>query len=170
MRTTFLLVPLAVVSALAGGCAGGPATAGRLAPRAGEAIDPREPIPAEEIAAPARAALTAELARLTGAAVASAGSFDTLAATARNAAAAAGPAQSEGWIDAQEKLSAAIAARVPVTKGLADIDALEAQALATRGGLTVGDRLAIATAAEEVGAIDRRQAATVTAIAAKLTR
>ena len=170
MRARFFLPPLVALAALPGGCAGGQATAGRLAPRAAEAIDPRNPIPAEEVARPASAALTAQLARLTGDATASTGSFDALSATARNAATGAGPAHSESWIDAQVKLSAAIAARAPVAKALADIDALGATTLATRGGLSVGDRLAIAAAAEGVGAIDRRQAASVAAIAAMLAR
>ncbi|MEO5810003.1 MAG: hypothetical protein ABIR51_08115 [Sphingomicrobium sp.] len=170
MRARFLIPSLIALAVLPGGCAGGQATAGRLAPRAAEAIDPRNPIPADEVARPASAALTAQLARLTGDAAASTGSFDTLSATARNAATGAGPAQSESWIDAQVKLSAAIKARAPVAKALADIDGLGAVALANRGGLSVGDRLAIAAAAEEVAAIDRRQAESVSAIAAMLAR
>ncbi len=165
-----LLAPLAALLALLSGCASNGAVAGRLAPRAAEAIDPRVPIPSEEIAGPASAALTAELSRLIAGASASSGGFDALAATARAAAAGAGPAQSESWIDAQEKLSAAIAARAPVTGALAEMDALAAKALAERGGLSVGDRLAIAAATDEVGAIDRRQATSLAAIAAMLAR
>ena len=164
------LAAFALLAILTSGCAGGENVARRLAPRAAEAIDPREPISADEVAGPANATLTAQLAQLSGAAAASTPNFDMLIASAHNAAAAAGPAQSESWIDAQEKLSAAIGARAPVAKALADIDALGGTALATGGGLSVGDRLAIAAAAEEVGAIDRRQAASVAAIAAMLRR
>ena len=156
--------------ALLGGCAGDASVARRLAPRAAETIDPRVPILSVETVGPISAGLAARLRRLEADAEAGTRAFNVAADAATSASTLAGPAQSESWIAAQQKLSIVIAARAPVTKALADIDAVGAEALARSGGLSVADRRAIAAAARAVGDIDRRQAAVVAAISERLRR
>jgi hypothetical protein len=95
-------------------------------------------------------------------------SFQPAANHAQRLADVAGPAQSEGWIAAQEALSGAIAARGPTSIALANIDALGANALQTQGGIAPNDLAAIRNAGAEVGAIERRQADTIKAIQRRL--
>ena len=83
-------------------------------------------------------------------------------------AAAAGAAQSESWISAQEALSAAIAARKPTALAETDIDALAADALQNHGGIAPNDIKAIKNAAAEVGAIARGQTGRLDAIKRRL--
>ena len=161
---------LAAMLLASAGCTAPSSGVGRLAPRAAEAIDPRVPIPSAEVAGPASPALAAELQRLTANARSTSGAFASAAAEARAAASAAGPSSSESWIAAQQLLSALVAVRAPVTAALGDIDALAAKGVEEHGGLPPGDRLAIAAAAAEVGAIDTAQADTIAAIAASLAR
>ena len=151
--------PLAIAAALAlGACATNSALAERLAPRVGESIDPRTPIPSAEPSGPASASLVAQLAAIKAPALASLGQFDQLAMLARSAAAGAGPHQSESWIVAQVALSALVAAGAPVTKALGEIDALGAGRIAT---LAAPDRKAIEEAAGDLTTIEQRQAATI---------
>ena len=112
--------------------------------------------------------LAGRLSQLVAQARAGSGGFDSAIDQARRAAAAAGAPQSESWVVAQQALSAAVAARTPVTRALGDIDELAANALATRGGLGPADLAAIESAAAEVGAIDGRQAAAIDALQARL--
>ena len=90
--------------------------------------------------------------------------FDSAASRAEQLAASAGAPQSDGWVVAQEALSAAIATRRPVSEALSQIDALGASALQTQGGLAPSDLAAVQSAGEEVGVIDQRQAARIKAI------
>ena len=115
---------------------------------------------------PANPALAARLAELVGQARSGEGAFVVAAGEAERLAAIAGPPQSEGWVVAQEALSAAVAARAPTTRALGDIDGIAAAALANQGGLAPADLTAIDAAAAEVGAIDQRQAQVVDGLAA----
>ena len=87
---------------------------------------------------------------------------------AERLAAAAGAPQSEGWIAAEEALTAAIAARKPTATALGDIDEIGATALQTQGGLAPNDLAAINHAAALVGSLDQRQAERVDAIQKRL--
>jgi hypothetical protein len=59
-------------------------------------------------------------------------------------------------------------ARAPTTRALGDIDALAAAAIARQGGIAPADLAAIEGAAEEVSALDRRQAQVIDALQASL--
>lgn len=139
-----------------------------LAPRAAEAIDPRVPIPNEVRVGPADANLSAHLAALIDQALAGDSQFQVAAANAERLAQAAGPAQSESWVAAQQALSAAQAARGPTSQALGDIDGLAASALEQRGGIPPGNLAAIQAASKRVTEIDRRQSARLDAIEARL--
>ena len=129
-----------------------------LAPRAAEAIDPRVPIPGEVVAGPVDPALAAKIAELLAEVRAGDAAFQSAVPNAEALAAAAGSAQSESWIVAQEALSGLVAARAPVTKAIADLDALAATRIAASGGIMPGDLAAIEAATAEAGAIGQRQA------------
>jgi hypothetical protein len=139
-----------------------------LAPRAAEAIDPRVPIPSEVVAGPADPALVARIAELMAAVRSGDAAFRNAAQNAEALAAAAGPAQSESWIVAQEALSGLVAARAPVTKALADLDALATNRLAASGGILPGDLVAIQAATAEAGAISAQHAAVIDRLQARL--
>ena len=163
MRRVALLLIVAV-----GGCTvpGGPYPS--LAPRAAEAIDPRVPVVRPMNDRPAGAALTARLAALVDQAQSGDAAFDAAVAEAERLAANAGAPQSEGWIAAQEALTAAIAARKPTATALGDIDEIAATALQTQRGIAPNDLAAIRSAAERVSAMDRRQAERIDAIQKRL--
>jgi hypothetical protein len=139
-----------------------------LQPRAAEAIDPRVPVVRPINERPVTAALAAQLAELVDQARSGNAAFDSAAAEAERLAAAAGAPQSEGWIAAQEALTAAIAARKPTATALGDIDALAASKLQRQGGLAPNDLAAIKNAQAEVGSLDARQAARIDAVKARL--
>lgn len=161
-------VMLMLTGSMLGACAptGGPFPS--LLPRGAEAIDPRLPVPGAVNDRPVTPALAARLAELTAQARDGDAAFRPLADRAEQLAASAGAPQSEGWVAAQQALSAAVAAREPTTRALGDIDALGAERLQTQGGLSPADLAAVATAGAEVGEIDRRQAATVDSIQRRL--
>ena len=163
MRKT-ALIAMAILS----GCAapGGPYPS--LQPRAAERIDPRVPVERPMNDRPASAALEARLDGLVADAQSASGAFDAAAAQAEQLAASAGAPQSEGWVAAQEAVSAAIAARRPVAEALAEIDAIGADALQTQGGIAPNDLAAIQAAASTVGTLDRAQAARIDAIQQRL--
>ena len=94
--------------------------------------------------------------------------FDGAASAAERLAAGAGAPQSEGWIAAQEALTAAIAARKATSAALGDIDALAAGALQANAGIAPNDLAAIKSAQAEVGALDARQADRIDAIQKRL--
>ena len=162
-RPSALILLLAIA-----GCAAPPARAPSLAPRAAEAVDPRVPVVGTVVERPADPVLATRLAELIGQARGGESAFVVAAGEAQRLAAAAGAPQSEGWILAQQALSAAVAARGPAARALGDIDGLAATALQTKGGIAPADLAAIAAAAAEVGAIDRRQAQVVDALQARL--
>ena len=160
-------IPLSILTLLCA-CskqkAGGPS----LAPRASEAIDPRVPIPGEVIAGPADPALAARITELLAEVRSGDAAFQAAAQGAEALAAAAGPPQSESWIVAQEALSGLVAARAPVTKAIADLDALAAGRIAASGGILPGDLAAIEAATTEAGAIGQRQADLIDRLQARL--
>ena len=139
-----------------------------LQPRAAEAIDPRLPVIRPINDRPVTAALAQRLSALVDAAHSGSASFDNAASEAERLAAFAGAPQSEGWIAAQEALTAAIAARRPMATALGDIDALAASALQANAGIAPNDLAAIKSAQAEVGALDARQAARIDAIQKRL--
>jgi hypothetical protein len=159
-----ILVTLGVLSACAS--PGGPYPS--LRPRAAEAIDPRvQPVrPMNQ--RPVSPALARRLAALVDAARSGDAAFDGPASTAERLAATAGAPQSDSWIEAQEALTAAIAARKATATALGDIDELGATALQAQGGLAPNDLAAIKSAAAEVGALDQRQAERIDAIQKRL--
>ena len=159
-----LLLPLALLSACA--APGGPYPS--LQPRAAEAIDPRMPVVRPLNDRPVTSSLAAQLSVLVDQARSGNSAFDGAASEAERLAETAGGPQSEGWIAAQEALSAAIAARKPAVTALGDIDGLAAAALQTQGGFAPSDLAAIKSAQAEVGALDASQAARIDAVQKRL--
>ena len=159
MRWTPLL-PLAAIAACS--APGGPYPS--LQPRPAEAIDPRVPVVHPINDRPVTASLAAQLAALVDQARSGTATFDSATAEAERLAANAGAPQSEGWIAAQEALTAAIAARKPTATALGDIDALAAATLQGQGGFAPSDLTAIEIAQAEVAALDARQAARIDAV------
>jgi hypothetical protein len=163
MRRTALL-SIAALSACS--APGGPYPS--LQPRAAEAIDPRVPVVRPVNDRPVTASLAERLGSLVRQAQAGNSAFDSAAAEAERLAAAAGAPQSDGWIVAQEALTAAIAARQPTAQALGDIDALAASTLQTQGGIAPNDLAAIQRAQAAVDALDARQAARGAAVQKQL--
>ncbi|MFL6765667.1 MAG: hypothetical protein ACJ8FO_10785 [Sphingomicrobium sp.] len=139
-----------------------------LQPRAAEAIDPRLPVVRPINDRPVTAGLAARLSALVGQAQSGNAAFDSAASEAERLAAAAGPPQSEGWIAAEEALTAAIAARRPTATALGDIDAIAGSALQTQRGIAPNDLAAIRSAAAEVASLDQRQSERIGAIQKRL--
>jgi hypothetical protein len=139
-----------------------------LQPRAAEAIDPRVPVTKPMNERPVSGELAGRLAMLVGEAESSNTAFDGAASEAERLAASAGAPQSEGWIVAQEALTAAIAARKPTAMALGDIDTIAATALQTNRGIAPNDLAAIKRAQDEVGSLDQRQAERIHAMQLKL--
>ena len=164
MRHASLLLLAATLSAC--GPPGGPYPS--LQPRAAEAIDPRVPIERPMNDRPVSPALATRLVELVNQARNGDAAFDTAVSQAERLAASAGAAQTEGWIAAQEALTAAIAAREPTARALGDIDGIAASALQTNGGIAPNDLAAIRSAAAEVGALDQRQADWIEALKKQL--
>jgi len=165
MRTLILLGSVLILAA----CADGARDAARLAPRPTEQIDPRVAIPSPP-PAPASAALLERLAGSRAAARAGTGPFEAMLPDVRRAAAAAGPAQSESWIAAQQLLSALTTLRTPVASAMADIDRIESETIQARGGIGAGDREAVEAASAEVGVIDARQQSELDSLRRQLQR
>jgi hypothetical protein len=131
-------------------------------------IDPRVPVTRPTNDRPVDATLAGRLASLVLQARSGDAAFDGAVATAERLASSAGAPQSESWIAAQEALTAAIAARRPTSSALGDIDELGAAALQRQGGLAPSDLRALRHAAEEVSAIDERQAQRIALIQRRL--
>jgi hypothetical protein len=159
-------VCLALLALAASAAPGGPYPS--LQPRAAENVDPRVPVTRPINDRPVSASLAARLDALVGQARGGDAAFDGAMSDAERLAASAGAAQSEGWIAAQEALTAAIAARRPTATALGDIDEIAATALQTNRGIAPNDLAAIQRAAAEVGALDQRQANRVDAIQKRL--
>ena len=138
-----------------------------LARRAAESIDPRVPVIAVA-SGPVDAALVARLGKLVAEGREGARSFDAQLGQTEALAKAAGPAQSESWIVAQEALSALEGARAKTTAALADIDAIAAGRIKSGAGLGPADLAAIDAASSELRAIADRQSETIDRIGAQL--
>ena len=163
MRRFQLLLPLALAA-----CAAPQAQAPSLAPRAAETIDPRVPVAEAPVATEATPALVQELNALVAQAIAGDQAFHAPAANAERLASGAGAPESESWIVAQQALSAAVAARAPVTRALGEIDSLGARRIQQLGGMSAADFNAISGAAARVSEIDAREAARIEQIQARL--
>ena len=160
----FALLPLIALA----GCSASGGGSPPLAPRAAEAIDPRVPVPDPAAQAAPSADLVRELDSLVARAVAGDEAFRAAAANADLLAAAAGAPQSESWILAQQALSAAVAARAPVTRAMGDIDSIAARRIQQLGGIGAADLAAIQAASKRVHAIDSGEAATIDRLQARL--
>lgn len=162
-------IDLSVLATLAlGACTTPSGPYPSLQPRAAESIDPRLPVNRPMNDRPVAPALANQLAQLIEQAHDGDAAFSPKAAEAERLANAAGGRHSEGWIAAQEALSAAVAAAGPTRIALTDIDAIGATALQTNGGISPNDLAAIKSAGAEVGAIDQRQADRIKAIQRRL--
>src|SRR5690349_15387248 len=139
------LASLSILTLAACSSPGGPYPS--LQPRAAEAIDPRVPVVRPMNDRPASGALMGRLSALVGEARSGNASFDSAASEAERLAGSAGAPQSEGWIAAQQALTAAIAARQPTAQALGDIDELAANALQNQRGIAPNDLAAIQSAA-----------------------
>lgn len=150
------------------GCAASSATEPSLARRPAEAIDPRLPIASAPTPGPVDAALAAQLSQLVGEGRAGAQLFDAEVGQAQALANAAGPAQSDSWIVAQQALSGLEGARARLTRALADVDALAAARIQGGTGLSFSDMTAIEAALSELRALTDRQATTFDRLNARL--
>lgn len=139
-----------------------------LLPRPAESIDPRVPVPEPAIQSETTAGLVAQLDTLVAQASAGDGAFRPLADNALRLAEAAGEKGSESWVVAQQALSAAVAARAPVARAVAEIDSLGAQRIQKLGGIGAADLKAIQSAAARVAEIDEREASTIDRIQARV--
>ncbi|MCY7339769.1 MAG: hypothetical protein LH465_07460 [Sphingomonas bacterium] len=157
MRRLALLLPLTLIAA----CSTRPVNAPSLATRPGEAIDPRLPINPDHSPGMLDPALAGRLAQAVSEAGAGIDSFNRLAAEAERLAAAAGPAQGESWIVAQQALSALVAQHGVTMRAAADVDALAATRIDQTRWLVPADRAAIEAAAAEVTAINNPQTARI---------
>ena len=152
-----------------GGCAA-VTDAPSLARRPAEKTDPRLPIVDRSAALPADPALAAALRRVAAPAFAQARTVDSAIERAAALARAAGASGSEGWIAAQQALSAAIAAQEPVTRAIGEFDAAVAERIRSGARLVPQDLAAIRTIAGELAEIDRRQRAAIAAVQSRLAR
>ncbi|MEO7277670.1 MAG: hypothetical protein ABIW33_06580 [Sphingomicrobium sp.] len=160
---------LALTSLVAlGACStpGGPYPS--LGPRPGEAIDPRIAVVRPINDRPVTAGLESRLAGLVAAAQRGQSEFAPLASQAERLAASAGKPQSDGWVAAEQALSAAVAAREATARALGDVDAIEAEALATNGGIAPNDLAAITRAQADIGSLDQRQSGRIKALQKRL--
>ena len=166
MRCAQFLIIFAIGTLGACSTPGGPYPS--LAPRAAEAIDPRVPVERPINDRPVTAGLNSRLAELVDRAQAGQSAFAPAAAKAEQLAANAGGPRSDGWVAAQQALSAAIAARELTARALGDVDALAADALATQGGIAPNDLAAIQRTQAAIGTIDERQSNRVKAVQSRL--
>ena len=160
-----LLLPLGLTA-----CATTNANEPSLARRPAEAIDPRVPIPSNPVAGTVDAALASRLGALVAEGKTGAAEFETEVGRAQSLAAAAGPAQSESWVLAQQALSGLEAARARTTRAVSEIDELAAARIQGGGGLSVADQAAIEASSGELRTASERQAAVLEQIAARLAR
>ena len=165
MRHLLFLLPIALAACVKPG-----GEYPSLAPRPAEAIDPRLPLPIEPSPGPLDAALAGRLAAAVGEARGGVTAFDRLAAVAERSASVAGASQSEGWIVAQQALSALVAQHGVTTRAAGDIDAIAATRIDQAHWIAPANRAAIEAAAAEVGAINERQAATIARLGDRLAR
>lgn len=152
------------------GCGATTATEPSLARRSAEAIDPRLPIASDPAAGRVDPALAARLAQLVAGGNVGARTFDAQVGQAQALANAAGPAQAESWIVAQQALSGLEGARAASTRALSDVDGLAAARIASGAGLTAADLAAVEAAAAELRAATDRQTAVIDQLSARLGR
>ena len=162
--------PLLLAFAVLAGCAAPKVNAPSLAPRAAETIDPRLPVPEPVLSTTPNPALVEQLNGLVAQAETGDSQFQPAAAAAERAVASAGAAQSESWIAAQQALSAAVAARAPVTRVAADVDSLGAERIQRLGGIAKADLQAIDAAGGRIHAIDDREATLIKSLQDRLAR
>ncbi|MCY7271162.1 MAG: hypothetical protein LH485_03780 [Sphingomonas bacterium] len=161
-----LFAPLVALGLI--GCTGSKATEPSLARRPAEAIDPRLPIASDPTPGPFDADLAARLSQLVAEGNAGARMFDSELGQAQALANAAGSAQSESWILAQQALSGLEGARARSTRALSDIDALAAARIQSGSGLSFSDMTAIEAASGELRGVTDRQAMTIDRLSARL--
>lgn len=141
-----------------------------LAPRAAEE---RHRIPQKPISQPivaADEALQQRLATLRAKAQEGEAFFRRMYAQLGPMAAAAGPPQSESWVEAQQALSRLEGARTDTVFALAELDALAISISESRRPLSDDDRAALATTLQEVNALAERQRIDAEAVAGLLSR
>ena len=155
------LPALLIVALPAGGCVA-QGSFPSLAPRAveREQVDPPVRAPAPEV--PSDPALTGRIAALAAQARQGQSAFEAALGRARTAAAAAGPAGSEGWTAAQVEVSRVEGARGPTVTALAELDALAIER--ARRPTAAADLAAIAAATAEVQSIADAQSAALEAL------
>lgn len=163
-RILALLLPLSGLAA----CAAPPANYPTLAPRTAEVIDPRIPVEKPVIVNEPSVTLRAQLANLVSEAQAGDATFSDAVSAAERLASGSGGPGSESWVQGQQALSIAQAARARTTRALGDIDAIAAASLQNTGGMQAGDLIAVQEAASTIAGIDRRQAERLKAIQARL--
>ena len=152
------------------GCGASSATEPSLARRPAEAIDPRLKIASEPTFGPVDPALAARLTQLIDAGKAGGQTFDAQVGQAQRLAGAAGAAQSESWISAQQAISGLEGARAQTTRALSDIDAIGAMRIQSGAGLTAADLRAVESASGELRALTDRQTSIIDQLAAGLER
>ena len=81
---------------------------------------------------------------------------------------AAGPAQSESWIVAQQALSGLEGSRAKTTAALADVDSIASGRIQSGAGLTPADLSAVEAASNELRSVADRQNITIDRIGARL--
>ena len=114
-----------------------------------------EPPVRSPVEVPSDPALRARIAELQGRAAAGNRDFEAAVGGVTALAGAAGPAESESWVEAQQALSRLEATREPTTRAMSDLDQL---ALARADMATnADDHAAIDAAVAAVGAIAERQ-------------
>ncbi|NUT00260.1 MAG: hypothetical protein HOP96_04740 [Sphingomonas sp.] len=163
-RVFAIVVPLSALAA----CSSPKGPYPTLAPRAAEVIDPRVPVEKPVIVNEPSTTLRAQLANLISEAQAGDAAFEAAISAAERSASGSGGPGSESWVQGQQALSAAQAARVRTTRALGDVDAITARSLQTTGGIPAGDLIAVQQAAAAIAEIDRRQAERLKAIQARL--
>ncbi|MEO7410683.1 MAG: hypothetical protein ABIU10_05110, partial [Sphingomicrobium sp.] len=126
MRNTAAFLTPSLLAIALTACAASTVNEPSLARRPAEAIDPRIPIPPNPVPGPADPALASRLGALVAEGKAGAATFEAELGRTQSLAEAAGPAQSESWIIAQEALSGLEGARSKTTRAVADIDELAA--------------------------------------------
>ena len=161
-------IALALCLTSLAGCAASSANEPSLAQRPAELIDPRLPLTAEGTAGPVDAALASRLGQLIAEGNEGARSFDALVGQAEALASAAGPAQSESWIVAQQALSGLEGSRAKTTAALADVDSIASGRIQSGAGLTPADLSAVEAASNELRSVADRQNITIDRIGARL--
>lgn len=156
--------------ALLSACSTPPIVEPSLAPRPGEAIDPRVPIASDIAPGTVDPALATQLDGLVRAAAAGQAEFDARAAVADRLASVAAEDASESWIAAQQALSRLVEQQGVTARALADIDALAAKRLQDRKWIVPAEQEAIRRAQNAVSAIAVPQQTIIDRLRERLAR